>query len=112
MIPSPRTASLIAVLLGICGSSPTPASAHGTGHEAITALTAKLAETPNDTQLLVERGEQYLSHADLPSARADFEKALRIHPNLDAARVRLAMVLRDEGKLDEALRMVSGVLER
>lgn len=109
---SRHPAALLTLILSIAVWIPHPADAHGTGHEVITALTAQLAERPNDTALLVERGEQYLSHADLPSARADLEKALRIDPKLDAARVRLAIVTRDEGKPDEALRMVSGVLER
>ncbi len=74
------------------------AQAHGPDHEVIVALTAELARNPGDPELLLHRGERYRSHGDLASARLDFQAALSNNPACQPARLRLALVARDQDR--------------
>lgn len=87
-----------------------PARAHGPDHEVIVALTAELARNPGDFELLLHRGERYRSHGDLASARLDFQAALSNNPACHPARLRLALVARDQDKLPEALQLLDQTL--
>lgn len=87
-----------------------PARAHGPDHEVIVHLTAELARKPGDFELLLHRGERYRSHGDLASARLDFQAALSNNPACHPARLRLALVARDEDRLPEALQLLDQVL--
>lgn len=87
-----------------------PARAHGPDHEVIVALTAELARNPGDAELLLHRGERYRSHGDLASARIDFQAALSNNPACHPARLRLALVARDQDRLPEALQLLDETL--
>ena len=84
--------------------------AHGPDHEVILALTAELALKPGDVQLHLNRGERYRSHGDLTNARIDFEAALSNNPACQPARLRLALVARDQDRLPEALQLLDRTL--
>ncbi len=86
--------------------------AHGPDHDVIVRLTAELAQRPGDVQLLLERGERYRGHGDLEPARADFTEALRLQPDFQPARIRLAFVARAAGQTNEALGLLDQVLAR
>ncbi len=86
------------------------ARAHGPDHEVIVALTAELARNPGDAELLLHRGERYRSHGDLASARLDFQAALSNNPACHPARLRLALVARDQDQLPESLRLLDQTL--
>lgn len=98
---------LAACLMALAGL---PARAHGPDHEVIVALTAELARNPGDAELLLHRGERYRSHGDLASARLDFQAALSNNPACQPARLRLALVARDQDQLPESLRLLDQTL--
>lgn len=86
------------------------AQAHGPDDEVILALSADLALHPGDVQLHLNRGERYRSHGDLTNARIDFEAALSNNPSCQPARLRLALVARDQDRLPEALQLLDRTL--
>lgn len=105
-----RLRSLAAGLLVLIAPASPRALAHGAGHEAILALTADLAKRPGDPELLLQRGERHRIHGDLAAARADLSAALSNNPALHPARLRLALVDRDEGRLADALQRLDIVV--
>lgn len=82
------------------------AGAHGNDFEMIFSLTQELAKRPGDAGLLLERAEVWRAHGELDVARQDLEAALAAQPRFQPARVRLAMVARDQGRLEEALTLL------
>jgi len=103
--PVPALAAL-GLLFAASGLLP----AHGPDHAFIIVLTEELGRRPGDAGLLAQRGERYRSHGDLPAARADLEAALAARPSLQPARLRLALVARDQDHLDEALALLDTAL--
>ena len=77
----------------------------------IVAITLEIAKNPKEPGLLLERAEVYRAHGDLATARRDIQAALDIKPDFHPARVRLALVARDEGQLEESLRLLGLVVE-
>ena len=57
---------------------------HGDTHEAILAITAEIAKAPNDTDLLLRRGELHSQHQDWAAAAADFDRVAKLAPELVA----------------------------
>lgn len=88
---------LLALLLGS-----SPAIAHGDLHEQIVALTRRLAATPHDATLYLQRGEAYRAHHEPARARADYDRALALNPSLDGARLARARLLVAMGRAAEA----------
>jgi tetratricopeptide (TPR) repeat protein len=83
---------------------------HGPDHEVILRLTEELKEHPSDVRRWLDRGERYRGHADWDSARADYVEALRLQPDFQPARVRLALVHRAVGQTNEALALLDVTL--
>jgi tetratricopeptide (TPR) repeat protein len=71
-----------------------------TGHAPVAPL-ASLGE-----------GLAFFALANYPPAENAFRACLRLDPNLNAARINLAMTLGEEGKIEEALAMWNEVLAR
>lgn len=84
--------------------------AHGPDHDVIQSLTAELVLRPGDPELLLQRGERFRVHGDLPAARLDFQACLQAMPDSNHARLRLAMVLRDLGESSESLALLDTLL--
>jgi tetratricopeptide (TPR) repeat protein len=110
--PKPSLPNVAAALaaLGLLSATAVPLTAHGPDHAFILALTEELGRRPGDADLLLQRGERYRSHGDLPAARTDLEAALAANPALQPARLRLALVARDQDHLDEALTLLDATL--
>jgi tetratricopeptide (TPR) repeat protein len=100
----------LATLACLLASVGQPVQAHGPDHEAIVALTAEITRNPGNPELLLHRGERFRSHGDLASARLDFQAALSNHPACHPARLRLALVARDQEKLPESLQLLDQTL--
>ena len=103
-----RTRLACLVALAVAASR---ACAHGNDFEMIVAITLEIAKNPKEPGLLLERAEVYRAHGDLATARRDIQAALDIKPDFHPARVRLALVARDEGQLEESLRLLGLVVE-
>ena len=108
--PSLPNVAAALVALGLLSATAVPLTAHGPDHAFILSLTEELARRPGDADLLLQRGERYRSHGDLPAARTDLEAALAANPSLQPARLRLALVARDQDRLDEALTLLDATL--
>lgn len=87
------------------------ALAHGNDFEMVVALTLEIAQNPKEPGLLLERAEVYRTHGDLETARRDLATALEIQPDFHPARVRLALLARDQGRLDESLQLLNAVVQ-
>jgi tetratricopeptide (TPR) repeat protein len=110
--PKPPSLNIAAALaaLGLLVRTAVPLLAHGPDHVFILSLTEELTRQPGNADLLLQRGERYRSHGDLVSARTDLEAALKSNPSLQPARLRLALVARDQDRLDEALALLDTTL--
>lgn len=103
--PGIKAATLAVLLL----HAPT-GLAHGPDHAFIQAVTEELVRRPGDPDLLLQRGERLRSHGDLAAARSDLAAALAGRPGFVPAQLRLALVAREEGKLEEALSLLDRAL--
>lgn len=74
---------LFLCLIWACLGLTFQAHAHGDLHEQIESLTAQLKKTPKDADLYLRRGELHRLHQDWPKARRDYQRALKLAPDLD-----------------------------
>ena len=79
---------------------------------AISDLTVYIGRNPNEHQTYIERGSLYLDKRDFSRAQADYERALKLSPQSDAALVglgKLLLELKEEknalARFDEAIRI-------
>jgi len=80
----------------------TPCAAHPGIDEQIADLTERIAADGQDAVLYLRRGELHRIHRDWPKAEADYAKALRLDPDLLAARMCLGRMKLDAGEPAEA----------
>ena len=66
----------------LCILAPAAAHAHGDVHEEIVAVTKRIATTPADAKLYLQRGELHRAHQDWTAAAADFDQAEELDPAL------------------------------
>jgi tetratricopeptide (TPR) repeat protein len=71
--------------------------------DALATLAAAREREPSNAMLLVESGTVRLMTEDRTGARADFESALRINPNVARAHSSLGVLATEEGRAAEAL---------
>jgi tetratricopeptide (TPR) repeat protein len=77
--------------------------AHGDIHDRIKDLGKKLAKSPSDTTLLIERGRLYLDAHHTQEAKTDFDKAIALEPQYYSAYYYLAQAHLADHKSNEAL---------
>ncbi len=102
--------ALIAVLVGF--TLPRLARAHAGIAEEMREVNARLATRPGDAALVLRRGELHRILGDYPAARADYERARRLDPDLAAVDLCLGTMLLDAGRPAEALRALDRFLAR
>lgn len=78
----------------------------------IALLTAEISRVPDDAKAYAQRGHLYFQLQKLDDALADFERALKISDDTDAAYFGRGMVLGRLGRLSEAIRDLSVYIER
>ena len=98
-----------AVWLCCCGA---PILGHGLIEEQIAELTTRIASAPTDASLYLMRGKLYSVHRDWDRAEADYDRALRIDPSLDAARLGRSELYLAAGRAADALAAVDAMLAR
>ena len=74
-------------------------------------LVAFSEKYPKDPEVFFELGNEYYDQADAPDARANYEKALSLDPEMTKARVNLAMLVAEAGEPDSALMMLDAVIK-
>ena len=90
------------VSAALAGAVP-DALADGPLHEQIAEVTQQLTEHPDDTALLLRRGELHRLHNQWTEARTDFQRVQRLTPDDPEPLFRLGRLALDEGKPDEAV---------
>jgi len=80
--------------------------------EAESKLRAVLARLPDDIWALMGLGRLARKRGDHASALTFFEQAAAVDLRLDAATIEIASTLRELGRLDEARRMIEGLIAR
>ena len=88
-----------------------PLSAHSDLVLQIDALSKQVSETPQDTELLIRRGDLYRRHGDWAAAENDFQSVRELtpdHPMIDWYEGRLLM---EAGRSAEAEAMLTRFLE-
>src|SRR5262249_41027090 len=74
------------------------------GQEAATTTpSAKTSPAQSAARLALQHGQEALKKGDLPGARADFEKAVKLAPNNAEAQSALGWVLAQQGDRDGAV---------
>lgn len=104
---------ILAIALIVCSLvlGPGAASAHENPPARIAACTARLAATPDDAKLYLERGQLYRLETDWPAASADYRAALALGADSTRVAMGLAALELDRDRPAAALaalRAVSG----
>lgn len=86
------------------------ADAHESLLRNIAATTVAIENAPEEAALYVQRGELYRLHRDWDAARADFERAIFLEPELTAVHFYLARMYLESGKPTLALSLVTRYL--
>ena len=100
------------LIAALCVLAPNAARAHGDVHEEIAALTKRLAETPADAKLYLQRGELHRAHQDWPAAAADFDKAEALDPALVFVDLARGGMLGEAGRTDAAKAALDRLISR
>jgi len=93
-------------------ANPRVALAHAGIDEEMRHVDALIAEGPRDAVLVLRRGELHRIRGDYAAARADFERARRLDPDLAAVDLCLGKMMIDAGRPAEALRALDRFLAR
>jgi len=101
---------LAAVLIAV--AIPRAARAHAGIDEEIRDVDRRIAARPGDAELVLRRGELHRIHGDFAAARADYDRARRLDPDLAAVDLCLCTMLVQEGRPKEALRAIDRFLAR
>lgn len=113
MVLSSRSFLWLAVpVLLLAGAAGQPAHAHPGIDEQLEEVTARLAATPDDARLFLRRGELYRLHGDPKAARADFDRARSLDPELVIVEFCLGRLLLEDGKPQAALAHLDTFLAR
>ena len=86
------------------------AFAHGPIHVRMDRVSKRIAESPLDAGLYVERALLHREHGELPEAQRDLEHSLTLQPDDPVAQTSLARVLLERGSAAEALTRATRVL--
>jgi tetratricopeptide (TPR) repeat protein len=86
--------------------------AHGDLHERIAALSRRIADSPSDSRLYVERADLHRLHRDWSAVEADLRKAEGLDPGLDSVMLVRARVSTDRGDFAAAVGLADRFLER
>ena len=78
------------------------ASAHGSTHEQIAALTIKINLDPRNADLYLRRGELYSDHGNWKSALDDFERAGQLNSSLTLVELARGRTLYNAGRFEPA----------
>ena len=78
---------------------PLPASSHGDVHERIAALIRQIGRETNNAQLFLLRGELYRQHQDWGDAAADYDRAVKLDPQLAIVGFCRARMFAEKGDL-------------
>lgn len=94
------TIRVLAIL--VVGMTPQMLSAHGDIHVQIDRLNPKIAKSPS-AELYVKRGDLYRLDENYTAALADFHRAEKLDPKLDAIYIGRGRSLFEAGRYKEAL---------
>lgn len=89
-----------------------PARAHGLLHERIADVSARIAASPTDAQLLLERAELHRLHGELEAARVDLDRAARLDPLLPGVALCRGVLELEAGQPEAAVRSLRGCIAR
>ena len=103
-----QTLRFIIVVLAVAGDI----SAHGSLHEQLTALTAKIGQQPGNPEVFLRRGELHYRHGNWSAALADYDSAAKLAPNMADIDFRRARVWLDCGDPAQALTLIDTFLSR
>ena len=84
--------------------------AHGPVHARLKEIDRRLAESPNDPALFVQRAALHREHRDLERARADLDRALGLNTDYPSARIARASLALALGEHDDAIRLSRAIL--
>lgn len=82
----------------------------GQADEALKVLTAASAQAPDDAQILHTLGFAYMAKGHLAFAEQSFRRLLVLRPDMGALQVQLAQLLDAQGRPQEALEQLQGLL--
>ena len=74
------------------------AISNGQFDKAVAAYTEAIGRDPKYSFAYLGRGDAYMAKGDVDRARLDYEHALRLDPNNDAAKERIDAVRKDKAK--------------
>lgn len=111
--PGPiRLLALPALALAAGLALPAIARAHVALDEQIAGLGRRIGQAPRDAALYLKRGELHRAHGDWDSAGADYRRARRLDPGLDAVDLCRGRMLLESGRPAKAERILSRFLQR
>ena len=82
------------------------AFAHGDLHDAIDAVSRVIAESPSDAALILRRAELHRLHQNWPAAKADYDQARKLRPDMEIVTFCLAQMRLAQDREKEALTLL------
>jgi predicted Zn-dependent protease len=104
-----RLTTFIGALFGALAAM---ALAHGDLHEAIEAVSAAIAASPDDGALFLRRAELRRRHGEWAAAEEDYARASQLQPGLEVVKLGLAQIRFAQGREPEALRLLDDFLRQ
>ena len=108
----PRLASVAVLLVLACGPFAPALLAHGDLHAQIAALSKRIKADPRNARLYVERGGLYRAHRQLRLALSDCDRALRLAPRANDARLCRGLTLAAAGRHHDAEIQLNAIITR
>ena len=88
------------------------AFAHGDLHDAIDAVSRVIAESPSDAALILRRAELHRLHQNWPAAKADYDQARKLRPDMEIVTFGLAQMRLAQDREKDALKLLDEFLAK
>src|SRR5436190_4125061 len=107
---APKILAVLAAAAWFTGTQLAPG--HGDLYEQIVSVTAQIQASPDRADLYLRRANLHFHREDRSAAAADYDRAEKLSPSLDAVHLGRGKLFLAEGRLDKAQAEIDRFLSR